>query len=91
VLRYILPHCPANNVDFKVVLPRPMESSFCERGRKARMAQSFRNFGMTQYQDIPAQAVFKIGDFSVPLYFETAGRHFLLHTRLTTKNFPHGR
>ena len=45
---------------------------------------------MGQLQDISAQTVFQIGNFAVPLDFEAASRYFLLRSRLTAKDFPHG-
>ncbi len=41
-----------------------------------------------RHEDIPAQTVFKIGDFAVPFDFETAVRYRLLRLRLTAKDSP---
>jgi NAD(P)-dependent dehydrogenase (short-subunit alcohol dehydrogenase family) len=46
VLRYILLHRRANNIDFEVVLSGPMKRRRCQRGRETQVTQFFRNLGM---------------------------------------------
>ena len=89
VLRYILLYRGANDVDLEIVLPGEAESGFCQPGRQAHMAQVFRDFGMVQRQNISGQRVIEIGDFTVAVDFEAAGRDLLRLTGLTMKDFPH--
>ena len=91
VVRYKILYRRTNDVDFKVVLSGPAESSLCQGGCKAHMTQLFRNFSMGQYENVSTQTVFQIGHFTVPLDFEAAGRYSLRRSRLTAKDFPHGR
>jgi hypothetical protein len=53
------------------------------------MTQFFRNFSVAYLQNISGQTVFKKGDFTVLLDFETARRNFLRRSGLTAKEFPH--
>ena len=78
VLRYVLPHRWTNNVYLEVFLACPLESSFCQRGSKTHGSQFLRDFSVCELQDISAQAVFKIGDFTVPLDFYAASRYQML-------------
>ena len=52
------------------------------------MAQLARNFSVDKLQHISAEAVFKIGYFSVLLDFEAAGGHLLLRSRSSPKYSP---
>jgi hypothetical protein len=85
VLRYVLPHYGTNNVYLEVFLTGPVESSFCQRGSKTCGSQFFRDFRVDELQDISAQAVFKIGDFTVPLDFYAARRYQMQRQGLTAK------
>ena len=89
VLRHVLLYRGANDVDLEVVLPGEAESGFCQLGRKAHMAQVFRNFRVVQGQNISGQRVIEIGDFAVALDFEAAGGDLLWLSGLAVKDFPH--
>jgi hypothetical protein len=91
VLLYISPYRRADNVDFKVVLSRPLESVFCQSRCETQMPQLFRNFSVDQLQDVSRQTIFQIGNLPVLLDFEPAGRYFLQLWRFTMKDIPHGR
>ena len=86
---YVLLYCWANDVDLEVVLPGETESGFCQLGPQAHMAQVLRNFRMVKGQNISGQSVIEIGDFTVPLDFEAAGRDLLRLPGLPMKDIPH--
>jgi hypothetical protein len=85
VLRYVLPHYGTNNVYLEVFLTSPVESGFCQRGSKTHGSQFFRDFRVDELQDISAQAVFEIGDFSTPLDLNAARGYQMLRQGLTAK------
>src|ERR1700674_1319332 len=88
VLRYIFLHRWTNNVYLEVVLSGPVESSFCQRVGKTHSTQFFGNFSVDQLQDISAETVLKIGDFTVPLDFHAATGYHLRWLRLMAEDVP---
>ena len=72
---YVLSHRRTNNIHLEVVLASPLERTFRQGGCKTHVAYFFRNFGMDQLQDVSAQTIFQIGDFTVPLDFYAASRY----------------
>ena len=91
VFRYVFPHRRTNDVYLEIAFSGPAKSSFRQSGRKTQVTQFVGNFSVNQLQDISAQAVFKIGHFTVLLDFEAASRYLLrLWRRLAVKDFPHG-
>jgi hypothetical protein len=86
---YVLLHGGADDVDLEVVLSGKFQSGLCQSGGEAHVAQFFWNFRVGEYQDITAQCVIEMGDFTVALDFEAAGGYFLWWSRLTVKDVPH--
>src|SRR2546423_14795082 len=88
MLRQIVLHDRAYHISLQIVVAGPAEGVFCQGGRESKATQLRRDLRVNEAEDVPVDAVFKVGDLAIALDLKASGSYVLWCLSLIAKNPP---